>query len=182
MITRFAAENYMWKPKMCKFYYADLTILVFCSLKIRIFDKYPSSNITYIIPIVTEWLSTLPIPHLLIKHIRLANSTCTCKLNCSINLYKLSQNIPLDTFIYEPEIISYMRLTRFNPLAVHLFASGSLVVMGGAHRDLVHFIETVITPYIQSLINKQNVSTIQNNHDSQSTETTLPHHLAYSSP
>lgn len=62
-----------------------------------------------------------------IKNIQLQSLTIVVNLNQSVNLYTLAR---ITKCMYEPELFPALRLTKYNPICVNVFASGKVVILG----------------------------------------------------
>ena len=59
--------------------------------------------------------------------IYLQSYTCTAKLGFSVNLYKLSK---CNNTRFDPELFCAVRMTKYNPISVNVFSTGSIVACG----------------------------------------------------
>ena len=53
--------------------------------------------------------------------------TCTYKLPFNVNLHKMSQ---CANTMYNPELFGAIRMTKYNPVSVNVFSTGSIVACG----------------------------------------------------
>jgi len=94
-------------------------LLVFKSGKCRLMGcKKPieSHRITFCnIPIIIEQLMSM---------------TVTMDMGSAINLYNLAEKLSLKNCTFEPELFSGLRLLRYNPICVNVFASGRCTILG----------------------------------------------------
>ena len=140
---------YSWRPQMSKFCFSGLSILVFTSLKFRVFDRDPHRSIFDVIPLVSHWLSTID-RRVVIKYFHRTNSSLRYHLGHHVNLPRLAQLLPLNQFIYEPELISYLQLRQFSPVNINLFSTGSVIIMG--RGDLEQQLPNEILPFLHSTV------------------------------
>lgn len=102
------------KPRQCvvKSFYS---VIIFESGKCRIMGcKKPINGIVY-----CEFL--------VIQIECIQSITVTSHLGQSINLYKLSNVLDC---CFEPELFPALRINKYNPLCVNVFASGKIVIVG----------------------------------------------------
>ena len=62
-----------------------------------------------------------------IQNIQLQSMTVVVNLKQVINLYTLARSVKC---MYEPELFPALRLTKYNPTCVNIFASGKVVILG----------------------------------------------------
>jgi len=116
-----------YKPQQCIKRYEEYTIVIFKSGKCRIMGcKSEPQNLTF------------PI-----HNIELQSITVTLDMCQSINLFKLSKILKNDC-IYEPELFTALRVTRYNPLCVNVFATGKVVILGIKSIDYQYLLDTII--------------------------------------
>ena len=72
--------------------------------------------------------------------------TCTAKLGFPVNLYKLSQ---CHNTKFYPELFGAVRMTKYNPVSVNVFSTGSIVACGLKEPEHMH----VILNELSNLIN-----------------------------
>ena len=65
-----------------------------------------------------------------INDLRIQSVTAVHDLGFSINLLTLARLLPRKDFMFEPELFPALRLKKFNPLCVNVFASGKIVILG----------------------------------------------------
>jgi len=70
---------------------------------------------------------TLQIDNEDIPEIYSQSYTSSAKLGYSVNLFKLAK---CDKTFYEPELFAAVRMTKYNPVSVNVFSTGSVVVCG----------------------------------------------------
>ena len=98
-----------YKPRQCIIKSNSYSVIIFESGKCRIMGcKKPMSGI-------------INCQFLIIQIERIQSVTVTCQLGYTINLYKASQEI---SCCYEPELFPAMRINKYKPLCVNVFASG----------------------------------------------------------
>ena len=118
-----------WKPKQYIHKCKDYTIIIFKSGKCRIMGCK------------TELLiSTLPFK---INNIKIQSLTISESLGETVNLYKLAVKLDRDA-MYEPELFPALRLLKFNPLCVNIFASGKIIILGIKTIDCDDIISNII--------------------------------------
>ena len=65
-----------------------------------------------------------------IHDIEIQSITLTYNFGSRINLLKVSQIMPCTDHMYEPELFPALRLTKYNPICVNVFATGKVVILG----------------------------------------------------
>lgn len=105
------------KPRQCVLKMKDFSLILFESGKCRIMGcKKPIMN------------DRITCNFLEIQIECIQSITVTCDLGQFINLYKLS--CVLDDCCFEPELFPTLRINKYKPLCVNVFASGKVVILG----------------------------------------------------
>ena len=65
-----------------------------------------------------------------IDNLEIQSITITHNVGHQINLLKLAQLMPCTDYTYEPELFPALRMTKFNPVCVNVFATGKIVILG----------------------------------------------------
>ncbi len=107
-------------PQMHKFKYDDCTLLVFKSKKCRIMG-------------CKSIISKLHVPPFQVEIDSILSITAVMDLGYTVNPINLAKRVKC---WFEPEIFPALRLTQFNPYCVNVFASGKVVICGGASLDI----------------------------------------------
>ena len=95
-------------------------------------------------------LSLLPFQ---VKNVELQSLTLVHDLKRSINLRNLAENLPTQSYIYEPELFCALRLIKFGKLCVNVFSSGKVVILGVKtlnYDALIGQISNLINTYYKS--------------------------------
>lgn len=108
------------------------TIIFFPSGKFRVMGCINDVDAVFLAIIYVEKIDASINPEL-----ELQSYTCRAKLPYAINMYKLSQ---CEQTFYEPELFCSIRMTKYKPLSVNVFSTGSIVVCGLKDPDYMHII------------------------------------------
>ena len=109
---------------------AHYTILIFPNGRIQLLGKTTSDDHEYVRTFLHEHLK------LNIPPFKLDVMTVVCKILRSYNLHKLQKCTP-ERF-YEPELFPALLLSKWKPIHVSLFGSGSVVLTGVKSFDDVY--------------------------------------------
>ena len=86
-----------------------------------------------------------------INDLKIQSVTIVSHLGREVNLINLSNTMPLNERVFEPELFPALRLTMFNPLCVNVFSSGKIVILG-LKKLSNQKLEQKIHTYIKSFI------------------------------
>ncbi len=98
------------------------TVIFFRSGKFRVMGCVDPIDATFLALKYTFEIDKDDIPEIYSQ-----SYTCTKKLGYNINLYKLSQ---CTCTLYNPELFGAIRMTKYNPVSVNVFSTGSVVACG----------------------------------------------------
>ena len=73
--------------------------------------------------------STHELPYV-VHNLEIQSATVVMNFRSEINILRLSHALPLCERIYEPELFPALRLTKYRPMCVNVFASGKIVILG----------------------------------------------------
>jgi TATA-box binding protein (TBP) (component of TFIID and TFIIIB) len=110
-----------------------------------------------------------------LKNVRLQSASAIINLNQSINLIRISNSMPRDERIYEPELFPALRLTKFNPLCVNLFGNGKVSVFGLKSLETDELFAS-IAAYINSLVVLDNASHVQHTQEQHQASCSVQYH------
>ena len=65
-----------------------------------------------------------------IYNLEIQSVTVTYNVGHEINLLKLAKQMPFKERMFEPELFSALRMTKFNPICVNVFSTGKVVILG----------------------------------------------------
>ena len=77
-----------------------------------------------------------------IQNIRMQSMTVVINLGQMINLYKLSK---LTRCWFEPELFPALRLNKYDPICVNVFASGKVVILGLKNLNYKGYVDNIIS-------------------------------------
>ena len=75
-----------------------------------------------------------------INNIIIQSITVTMDMGHSINLYNMSKKCDC---MFEPELFPALRLLKYNPICVNVFASGKVVMLGLRNLEYREFVDNV---------------------------------------
>jgi TATA-box binding protein (TBP) (component of TFIID and TFIIIB) len=108
------------------------TILFFSSGKFRVMGCIDAIDAAFLLVKYTDLIDTNDIPELYSQ-----SYTSVVKLGCEINLDKLSK---CENTIYMPELFAAVRISKYKPVSVNVFCTGSVVVCGLKEPEHIHAI------------------------------------------
>jgi TATA-box binding protein (TBP) (component of TFIID and TFIIIB) len=117
------------------------TLVLFTSGKFRVMGCIDELEATFLAYKYIEQVCSDDYPDISIQ-----SYTSVAKLGHDVNLYKLAQC--KDT-IYEPEIFAAVRMSKYKPISVNVFHTGSVVVCGLKQPEDIF----VILTDLKSIIN-----------------------------
>ena len=85
-----------------------------------------------------------------IENIRMQSLSVVVNLGITINLYKLSK---LTRCWFEPELFPALRLNKYDPICVNVFASGKVVILGLKNLNYKGYVDNIISD-LYNLIDK----------------------------
>ena len=124
--------------------FGDFKLLIFKSGKFRSMGRAQPSVVRQTLENV--WINILG--YEVIPTLFLQTMTAHAKLAEQINLYQLA---PLIQSTYDFELFPALRITKFNPLCVNVFASGHVTIMGLKDSLVVNNILTELDECIASI-------------------------------
>ena len=77
-----------------------------------------------------------------IQNIRMQSMTVVINLGLGINLYKLSKLIKC---WFEPELFPALRINKYDPICVNVFASGKIVILGLKNINYKGYVDNIIS-------------------------------------
>jgi TATA-box binding protein (TBP) (component of TFIID and TFIIIB) len=118
-----------WKPQQYVYRHVDgYTIVIFRNGKCRIMGcKQEPTNLPYNI-----------------KIIRIQSITLSTSLLRRVNLYHLSKMMTSKEVMFEPELFPALRILKFKPLCINIFASGKMMILGVKSMDHDDLINNII--------------------------------------
>lgn len=106
-------------------------LLVFSSGKCRLMGvRYPLES-DHVLP-------------MMINDLQIQSITVVGDLGHDINLLTLAHRIPCNQRMFEPELFPALRLTKYKPLCVNVFASGKVVVLGLRELAYQEFLSQIL--------------------------------------
>jgi hypothetical protein len=102
-------------------------------------------------PIDKEMYSRLPF---VVNDLEIQSATVVTHVGCDLNLINLSNRLPLRERVFEPEMFPALRLTKYNPMCVNVFASGKIVILGMkelTNQNILSEIRKYIRSYLWQL-------------------------------
>ncbi len=108
------------------------TLILFSSGRFRIMGCVDAVDAHFLALKYTFDIDSEDIPDIISQ-----SYTCALKLGYNVNLYKLSQ---FSDTLYEPELFGAIRMTKYNPVSVNVFSTGSVVACGLKEPEDMHII------------------------------------------
>jgi len=121
---------YPIRPRMVRIKDDKATILFFNSGKFRVMGCKSLSNA---ITCVQKYTDQIKNPKL-----KLQSMTAKMKLNHDVNVYKLAEKVKC---FYEPELFPAVTITKYKPIIVNVFKSGSVIVCGVKKQEILKMIK-----------------------------------------
>ena len=87
-----------------------------------------------------------------LKTIELQSATLVTSYHCDINLIDLANGLHASDYSFNAETFPALRLTKYNPACVNVFASGKIVVTGFRDLEFVNTFLTSVKSYIRSVL------------------------------
>ena len=108
------------------------TIILFSSGKFRVMGCIDELEATFLAYKYIEQISSDDYPDISIQ-----SFTSVTKLGYDVNLDKLAE---CENTLYTPELFAAVRVTKYNPVSVNVFRTGSVVVCGLKEPEHIHAI------------------------------------------
>jgi TATA-box binding protein (TBP) (component of TFIID and TFIIIB) len=106
------------------------TLIFFSSGKFRIMGCIDELEATFLAYKYIEKISSDDYPEISVQ-----SHTSVAKLGRRVDLIKLSNH---KSNIYNPELFAAVRVTKYDPISVNVFSTGSVVVCGLKEPDYIH--------------------------------------------
>src|SRR5277367_150773 len=119
------------------------TIIFFSSGKIRVMGCVDAIDASFLAFKYTDLIDINDIPELYSQ-----SYTSVVKLGYEINLDKLAE---CSQTLYIPELFAAVRITKYNPVSINVFRTGSVVACGLKEPEHIH---DILSNYLKVLINK----------------------------
>ena len=121
------------RPSMVRVKDENATILFFNSGKFRVMGCNSIKNAK---TCVQKYIDQPSNPKL-----KLQSMTAKMKLNHDVNVYKLAEKVKC---FYKPELFPAVTITKYKPIIVNVFKSGSIVVCGAKNHKILKSIKKEI--------------------------------------